>query len=328
MGFRLKIGGKKQNRIGMKKTKWSVIGAMLCVAVISMFVNIDTCGAASVTNTEGPVIMYITGYQQWDPSSPNYAAEAAQVVEGLYQSNTIAGALSPANRTLQVPYIAQFAGSITSQWFWASVHVVAKNPNYKFLPGYLTFTGSSTDRLLNKTNSFADPTYYYDPASRGITWGPDGPRTSDQLASGYWTNTPVNEFISDGAASKYFLYDYSSYTWNQLTNYILGYASDYAVTLKWTFNDGTNNPVSASITLHTKQSTPAGTMTIRQSSVDQVVLGLDGSVDDSWILESAPKVKGSSTANMTWGIEASMNAGDAYPRSTAPGQYYYRVQKQ
>jgi len=308
----------------MKKMKWSVIGAMLCMAGLGFSINSH---ATTVTNTEGPVILYVTVYQQWDPSQPTYATNAAQVVEELYQFNSIAGAIDSTNRTLLVPYIAQFAGSITSKWLWASVHVIAKDPSYKFLPGEcLTFVGSSTDGLLNKTNSFTDPVYYYDPASRGIIWGSSNHRASNQYASGYWTNTPVNEFISDGAASKYFNYTNApGYTWVNLTNYILGYTSDYSVTLKWIYNDGTNNPVSASITLHTKQAAQGGTMTAqRVSDTNQVVLGLNGSVDDSWILQSAPVV----AEFMTWSDEATMNAGDSFLRSTAPGQYYYRVRKQ
>ena len=285
-------------------------------------------GFISVTNTEGPVILYVTAYQQWDRTSPNYAANAAQVVEGLYQSNTIAGSIGPTNRTLLVPYIAELDGNITSQWLWASVHVVAKDQGYKFLPGYLTFESWSTDGLLNKTNSFNNPTYYYDPASRGFGWTSSDHRVSNDYATGYWKDTPVSEFIFDGAAGKYFKYNPDGYTYDQLQAYILGYPSDYAVTLRWIFNDGTNNPVSASITLHTKQSTPVGTMGVRQFNASQVVLGLTGSDADSWILQSAPIVKGSSTSDMSWSDEASMNAGNTYLRSTSPGQYYYRVRKQ
>lgn len=304
---------------------------MLCVASFIGF-TANVCQAAPA-NTEGPVTIYVTPYLQWDSSPtnvvyPGYTAYSAEVVQSMYESNSISGSIS--DHKLLTSYVAQpnaESGYVTSKWLWASVRVVAKDPAYRFLPKYLRFESTSTDGLLNGVQYFTNVNYSYTYSSRGVTWDSVGPRHGDTVANGFWKDSMINEFIFNGAATPYFRCG-SSYTMTDLNGYLFGFVVDYAVTLKWTFDDGTNQPVSAQITLHTKKSASNGELGIVRSGAN-VVLGITGNSDDSWILQSAPRVpKGTNTVVMDWHDEASMNAGDVYIRPTTPGQYYWRARLQ
>ncbi len=277
-----------------------------------------TAKELTVTNSEGPIILTSVVYLGWYPTNSNYAARAAEAVEGIYQSNSVPGAIS--DHVLKAEYVAQPASGYGLS-VWATVHGVSKTPGYKMLPGNFTFIGSSADNLLNKTNSFNNPSYVYTSASRGILWKSSDHRSAANVyAAGLWKDTPLDEFISAGAASKFFLTS-PSYDLAAVANYLNSF-TDYNVTLKWVYYDGTNNPASVSITLHTKVQSALGIMSIQQVDASTVALGLTGGAQDSWVLQSA------STPNGVWLDEASVNGGDTFLRAMAAGKNYWRAKLQ
>ena len=291
---------------------------VLAIAGVWLGANVSYAVSPDDGGNSSPVILTSTVYLNWYPTNSNYAARAAEAVEGIYQSNSVPGAIS--DHVLKAEYIAQPASGYGLS-VWATVHGVSKTPGYKMLPGNFTFIGSSSDVLLNKTNSFNNPSYVYTSASRGILWKSSDHRSAANVyAAGLWKDTPLDEFISAGAASKFFLTS-PSYDLAAVANYLNSF-TDYNVTLKWVYYDGTNNPASVSITLHTKVQSALGIMSIQQVDASTVALGLTGGAQDSWVLQSA------STPNGVWLDEASVNGGDTFLRAMAAGKNYWRAKLQ
>lgn len=221
--------------------------------------------------------------------------------------------------SLQVPYVTQ-PTTLTSNTAWFAVHLVSKYPAYFFTPSQLTFLERSSDGSndsLGKTNTFSDPTYIYTSAGMGVVWQ-GTPRLSDTLVtSGYWDQTPVNEFIFVGAMSEYFVYsDPASYA--EIGSYILGW-TDMSITGTWQFDDGDGDVFSVRKTLHTYGTYTPGIAGIDGGGAGTVSVGSDVGQNDSWILQSAS----SNIASPTWTDVATVNSNDTnfFP-SLAPANFW------
>jgi hypothetical protein len=304
----------------MKSSKWLVIVAIFMVVIGSVSTSF-----APPMSTEGPVSLYVSAYlspypmtnSTGVPTNSLYITTASNVVHDIYMDGKPSIAVT--NHVLHTGYVWQPANH-TNHSLWFSVRVVAKDANYRFLPGCLTFIGKSTAGWLDKTNVFTDPMNYYSYTSKGVIWAPElGPRVSDTSASGYWKNTPVNEFIFNGAASRF-----GSGTYQSVDDYIYSFPDDFKVTGTWIFDDGTNNPVRTSVTLHTKKNPSNGILAIRVfTNAVNVIIGMNSSDEDSWIVQSAPKVV---VSQMNWSDDTTMSAGDIIIRpAVGVSQRYWRA---
>ncbi|MBU6231198.1 MAG: hypothetical protein KGI45_01235 [Patescibacteria group bacterium] len=265
------------------------------------------------TSTEGPVRIRIVALLGPDISNPGYQSWGSNAVWAI-RNHTFSSAL---NYRLKDTYIVQPSDlSGTSLWF--AVDVQSVNPGYTFYPGQLTFverssdTGSSADSL-GKTNPFDSPLYVYaDWSSIGSTGG--------TVASGYWSDTPIDHFTFIGSMSKYFVIG-SGFSMIDVDRYI-SYFPDFHVTGTWDLADTNLNVVAhASKTLYLSSTPTQPTLAVIPQSPTSVALSIIGATaDDTWMLQFTP-----SLVQPSWSDAASMNSGDTVIRATPGSQGMWRL---
>lgn len=257
-----------------------------------------------ITAVLGPVRANTNAFEAWSAATIAYMYQNG----GQIQSNVIGG------HKLLPAYITQTPAQ-TNNTIWFVIHVVSKDPNYKFLPSKLSFVGGSSDNsnyLATASSLASDPNYTYSPRFWGINWGSGGMRVNDTIlstpGSGKISEVPASEAIFIGAQLNYYMADYSAW--------IMGF-SDYSVNGTWSLNDGTNT-AHASITLHTKIIPSLPWLSLSTTS-STAVLGADMETNTTAILYSAPKLP------PVWKKEGVMNSGDITILPKNPVQSYFKL---
>ncbi len=292
----------------MKIKKMLVVFTMLMCATFgfnTFGVGINSKVDIYIWAIPGPVRANVSAFENW----------STNLVQQFYANGMKpAGALG---YRLLPEHIIQ-SSSLTNNTLWFVIRVVAKDPDYRFLPSKLSFRGNSSDSLnyLATTASLSfDTNYTYTPRFYGIIWGSGGPRVNDTIlstsSSGKISEVPVNEVIFIGAQLNYFV----TANAETMTAWIMGF-SDYSVNGTWTLLDGMTNH--ASKTLHTKH-TPSNPWISISATTTTVTLGADMETNSTAILYSSPRIP------PIWKVEGVMNAGDLITFPQIGNQGYFKL---
>lgn len=279
----------------------------------------------TATNTLGPVILYVNAVRGPDTSSVSYQGWATAVASNLYSTRSnLYAAVGDVGFRFQVPYVCQttdLSGSVV----WFTVHAVARDPSYMFLPGQLSFSEWSTDQAnsLAKMDAFTNSYYVYTPVGFGVIWGQGGRGFADKIVnSGYCDQTPVNEYVFIGSMSTYYIYGTNGWTLGQISNYVNS-VSKFNVTGRWQFTDA-NGSWYAQKTLY-RDDAPVLLPPKAQVLTNGMVIGFGNSVatGDTWVLMHSLTM-----LNPSWSDIASVNGNDVMVVSIvppAPPQGYWKL---
>lgn len=294
---------KKQNQTQKTTMKTIIITVSLLIAAITNGYSASQVNIY-ITAITGPVRANTNAFEAWSTSVVPYYHAHGQVPTNVVTLTQ-----------LVLANITQTAAQ-TNNTVWFLVHVVSKDPAYKFLPSKLSFVGGSSDSsnyLATAASLSSDPNYTYSSRFYGVNWGSGGAGVNDIIlstsADGKISEVPVNEVIFIGAQLNYFMADYSPW--------IMGFA-DYSVHGTWTFADGTNS-AHASKTLHTKATISSPWISLDVINKTSSVIGAAMGTNTSAILYSSPQMP------PTWKVEGAMNDGDTVVLQKDPSQYYFKL---
>jgi hypothetical protein len=221
-------GAKPEKPNNQRRSEIMKKYALLLVGVVIVAFAFNTARATYPQVTGSPVMMIEKAILGPDPTNANYAAWASNIVWSIYNTGKVPGETNGTvlGYRLDPSYVVQNPVTFeNTNVLWFTIHIKAINPSYMFTPSNLVFKEYSSDlpnNLLGKYKAFTNSTYIYSPWALGVIWGPNGPRTSDNIlqnaSSGSWAS-PANEFIFIGVQSKYFTYTNAA-TMTVDTNYM------------------------------------------------------------------------------------------------------------